>query len=309
MDPDSPCRPSASHQDFLRLEKDVETLRQRVSSLERELSAVRANEALNRHPVELHLRQKGFAVLHHGENAGVLVPPHASPAQSARFYQLLRRYSFRLFARDLLAHPRVRDPGEVARYCSSKTARGYLEKLVELGVVEAAEGGYRLIPEGLSFGPTLEWYVREIFQRELLAPALFNVRLGGTRHGGDYDVVGLVAGHLIYVEVKSSPPRGVELCAVSAFLNRLRDLQPHMAVFLVDTELRMKDKIVPLFAEALAQDGRREEEWPVERLVNETFHIGTRIYLTNSRKGIYSNLRLCLRDCFRKRHRCRAFFQ
>jgi hypothetical protein len=91
----------------------------------------------------------------------------------------------------------------------------------------------------------------------------------------------------------------VELQAVAAFLNRLRDLQPHMAIFLVDTELRMKDKIVPLFAEALGARDEPSESHPVSRLINEIFHIPHGIYLVNSRKGIYSNLRLCFRDFLR----------
>jgi hypothetical protein len=133
-----------------------------------------------------------------------------------------------------------------------------------------------------------------------MAPALFNARLRLTLHGGDYDVISTVAGHLAYVEVKSSPPRGVELPAVSAFLNRMEDLGPEVAVFLVDTELRMRDKIVPLFAEALRQMGRSSREWPITRLMNEIFHIRHTIYLINSSKGIYSNLRVCLRAFLRK---------
>jgi hypothetical protein len=125
---------------------------------------------------------------------------------------------------------------------------------------------------------------------------LFNVRLDHTRFGGDYDLITLVSGHLVYVEIKSSPPRGVEVQAVSAFLHRLEDLQPHMAVFLVDTELRMKDKIVPLFTEALASYEPRTRTASVSRLINEIFHIEHGIYLVNSRNGIYSNLRTCFRD-------------
>jgi hypothetical protein len=112
-------------------------------------------------------------------------------------------------------------------------------------------------------------------------------------------VVTIIAGRLAYIEVKSSPPRGVELPAISAFLDRFQELQPQVAVFLVDTELRMMDKMVPLFIESLL----KRQEWHggagVERLVHEIFHIGHRIYLTNSRKGIYTNLRICFRDFLR----------
>jgi hypothetical protein len=173
-----------------------------------------------------------------------------------------------------------------------------LKALADLDMVTLGrDRSYELISKLISsFGPTLEWYVSEIFRLEFMAPVLFSVRLQHTRHGGDYDVIAIVSGHLIYVEVKSSPPRGVELQAVSAFLNRLRDLQPHVAVFLVDTELRMKDKIVPLFTEALGARDQLSDPSPVSRLINEIFHIDHTIYLVNSRKGIYSNLRYCFRD-------------
>ena len=65
--------------------------------------------------------------------------------------------------------------------------------------------------------------------------------------GGDYDVLGRLDGALVYLEVKSSPPKQVYDSEVRAFLDRVEDLAPDLAVFLMDTELRMKDKLVPMF--------------------------------------------------------------
>ena len=174
--------------------------------------------------------------------------------------------------------------------------KSYLRTLADLGIVTLASGDYGLIRQVPSFGPTLEWFVYEIFRREFLAPALFNVRLQNTKYGGDYDVISSIAGRLVYVEVKSSPPRGVEQQAVSAFLGRLQDLEPHLAILFIDTELRMRDKLVPLLAEGLREEGRDGPEWAVARLVDEIFHVRHTIYIINSRKGVYSNLRTCIRD-------------
>lgn len=286
-----------------RLEKEVEGLKTRVLELSEEVAELRRDRLLHKHPVEAFLWQRGLPVLAHGESVRLLLPARATLEQRERFYNLLRRYSFRLFLRDLLQFPQGDPLKGLNRYCSVKTVRSYLKSLSELGIVELRQdAGYRLIPGHIvSFGPTLEWFVSEVFQREFLAPTLFNVRLDQTHFGGDYDVIALLAGYLVYVEVKSSPPRGVEQPAVSAFLNRLGDLQPHLAVFLVDTELRMKDKIVLLFAEGLARGTRgTEKERPVVRLKEEIFHVGHGIYLINSRKGIYSNLRVCFRDFLRR---------
>jgi hypothetical protein len=285
------------------LEKEIAALKTLASRLSEEVAQLRHELRLQKHPVEAFLSQRGLPVMAHGERGQLLLPPNATLEQKERFYDLLKRYSFRLFLRDLIQFPQGADFSVLSRYCSSKTVRSYLGSLSELGIAEFHEDkSYRLIPSRItSFGLTLEWFVSELFQREFLSPSLFNVRLEQTRYGGDYDVIALLAGYLVYVEVKSSPPRGVEQPAVSAFLNRLEDLQPHLAIFLVDTELRMKDKIALLFAEALQRKvAENEPHRPVVRLVDEIFHIGHGIYLINSRKGIYSNIRLCFRDFLRR---------
>lgn len=285
-----------------RLEEEVGRLRKMLSALRNDLSRLEANSLSARHPVEAVLAQRGCPVLSHGDPTRLLFPPNFSADRLDGFYELMRRYSFRLFLRELIQFPSGADLGSVSRYCSIRTARSYLARLSELGIVRTDSGGgyERIPPQVISFGPTLEWYVCEIFRREFLAPALSCVHLQTTRYGGDYDVIALLDRHLICVEVKSSPPRGVELSAVSAFLNRLRDLQPHLTIFLVDTQLRMKDKIVPMFEEAIATVGGGDQgKAPVLRLVNEIFHVGHALYIMNSRKGIYTNLRVCVQDHLR----------
>lgn len=280
---------------------ELELLKARVKRLEEEIAQFREEQKNKKHPVEALLGQHGLPVLTHGDQSRILLPPSASPSDRHHFYRLMRRYSFRLFLRDLINYPEGTDLTILTRYCSTKTVRSYLDTLSKLGIVSwDRTGNYRLIPHHItSFGPTLEWYVAEIFEREFLAPALHGVRLRQTECGGDYDVIGLMRGFLTYVEVKSSPPRGVEFPAISAFLERIRDLRPQVAVFLVDTELRMKDKMVPLFAEGLGRYGKNTRKYQVDRLVDELFHIHHAIYVINSRKGIYSNLRICFRDHLR----------
>jgi hypothetical protein len=287
-----------------KLEEEVRALRAKVAELRDELACIKKNVLASRHPVEVYLAQRGFPVRSHGDPGRVLFPPSTSADCLDELYELMRRYSFRLFLRDLIQTPRGMDGAALSRYCSPRTARSYLASLLELGIVRTDHaGGYELIPQHvISFGPTLEWYVSEIFQREFLAPTLSSVRLQNTQHGGDYDVIALLNRHLVYVEVKSSPPRGVEQSAVAAFLNRLRDLRPHVAIFLVDTQLRMKDKIVPMFEELIGTSRRETKgETAVHRLVKELFQVDHALYLANSRKGIYSNLKVCLQDFFRLR--------
>ena len=166
-------------------------------------------------------------------------------------------------------------------------------------VLQVDEALYRLAKRPIrSFGTTLEWLIAEVFTREFGADVLWGIRFSGTPHGGDYDVVAAMEGILVYVEIKSSPPKHVEQGEITSFLKRVRDLLPHLAIFFEDTELRMKDKIVPMFeAELGAPDplaGTSGE--PVERLERELFHVGHRIFIINAKRDLLTNLRRCFRD-------------
>ena len=275
------------------LERRIIELGERIDALERSVEALCS---LTKHPVEKLLWQMGFPVISHGGATQLVFAPGIIDSSLSRFYRLMKRYSFRLFMRDLIQIPEGSGFDALTHYCSPGAVRSYMETLAGLGIVSFADNGFRLIRKVPSFGRTLEWYVCEILRREFLAPALFNVKLENTRLGGDYDVISVVAGCLLYVEVKSSPPRGVEHQAVEAFLERIRDLGPSMSVLLVDTELRMSDKLVPLLARGLEREEKNGPDWAIENLVNEIFHVNHSIYVTNSRKGLYSNLRTCFRD-------------
>ncbi len=283
-----------------RLEEEVRQLQERLSDLTEAVRDLKAVAFAGAHPVEALLAQRGYSVRAHSDSTRLLLPPNISHDGRDSFYKLLRRYSFRLFLRELIQFPCGPDVSGVSRYCSPRTARSYLTALSLLGIARMdAGGGYELIPRHvISFGPSLEWYVCEVLRREFLAPALSSVRLHATREGGDYDVVALLDRRLVYVEVKSSPPRGIEKSAMSAFLKRVGELRPDVAIFLVDTHLRMKDKIVPMLEEAMAAAPAKgtPDDRAVRRLVNEIFHVEHTLYVANSRNGIYSNLRACVHD-------------
>ncbi len=60
-----------------------------------------------------------------------------------------------------------------------------------------------------------------------------------------------------------------------------------MAVFLMDTELRMKDKIVPMFEKELAL--RFAVPPQVLRMERELFQINDRIFIINAKESILQN--------------------
>lgn len=285
---------------------DVKELRKALSALQEEVKGFR--ETLARFEQEMYarggglqrtLKARGLQIHRHDPDDDLIFSPEASPQERTSLYELLKHYSFRLFLRDAIKAQDAFRAEELVRYCSLKAAQRYCASLCALNVSEAiGEGAFRLANRSLySFGPTLEWFIAQMFQREFAAQARYGVRFKETPSGGDYDVIALWEGRLVYVEIKSSPPRGIERGEIGSFLARVADLLPDIAVLFNDTQLRMKDKIVLMFEEELAERyGTGSDRFPVKRLVDELFHINHRIYIVNSKRDVVANFTLCLRD-------------
>jgi hypothetical protein len=228
---------------------------------------------------------RGLRILRHDSGDDLLLP---RGEYLDRFFGLLGRYSYRLFLRDAIKHPGGFGPRDLAIYASLAATEDYVAGGVAMGIIVEENGGlYRLARRLRSFGPTLEWYVAEVFRREFASEAMAGVAMKGGRAPGDYDLLARPDGRLLYVEVKSSPPKQVEAGAVRAYLERVDELRPDIAVFFMDTELRMKDKIVPMFEDALGGLGARAAR--IDRVHEEIFRWGERMFIMNAKGGVVAN--------------------
>ena len=275
------------------IREDLRSLQKELSALRQEVRELRLGMKKGLTSMEEVLRRRGISLARSNPADDLLFPSRLSSQMLQRLYDLLKKYSFRLFLRDVITHRDDLTQKSLTRFCSPETAREYLGFLSKARIVRpGGRGRYRLVKNLHSFGPTLEWFVAQVFQREFHSPALWGVRLLDMAPGGDYDVLTLVEVDLLYVEVKSSPPKHIEQPEIAAFLDRVDELIPNASLFFVDTELRMKDKIVVLFEEELRQRGRANHP---RRLVDELFLCDERIFLVNSRPGLVSSLSRCLR--------------
>ncbi len=249
-------------------------------------------------PVGRALRQRGLSIAESGNEKRTFLPWLSGPRSRETFYGLLQSYSFRLFLRDILA---LRDrfrPERLGPFFTPESAEAMADEAERLGLIRRGrDGTIRLLAGGVTdFGDTFEWYVAETLRRDFGADALWGVKLAGLPCGGDFDVLALASGRLLYLEAKTSPPKHIELSDISAFLDRVGTLSPDFAVVLVDTHLRMKDKLVPLLSEALRMAG--EEDCGLTRIERETFSWNGRIFVTNAKRDVGGNLGLCLRSYF-----------
>jgi len=273
------------------VQRRIEELTADVRALRGHLAAAPAMELAHA------LRRRGLTGSKVAHDGG-MVP--ASPAAQQEFYELLRHYSFRLFLRDVIKHGERFVLTDLLRYCSSASADRYLRWLLRQRLVSQQRGRFRLTGKVASFGPTLEWFVAEVLQREFGIPAAWNVRFDDIPGGGDFDVIGCQEGVCVYIETKSSPPRNIDAGQVRAFLDRLETLRPHVALFVNDTQLRMGDKIAGLFADELRRRlGRTAGRRRVERLDGEVFSIGTDLFIANSDPDLVGNIGNCLTRYFR----------
>jgi hypothetical protein len=222
------------------------------------------------------------------------------PASEHRdnFFELMKRYSFRLFLRDVIKHQDGFTVHDVAKYATRDVTHEYINYLLSAGLVDEENGKYRLPKHMKSFGATLEWFMAELINREFQTEALWGLRFRGRPVGGDYDLIARLDCSLLYMEIKSSPPRQVYLSEVVAFLDRVEDLSPALAVFFMDTELRMKDKLVPMFEEVLA--ARYKSPPPVVRMEKELFHIQDKMFIINAKDTVAGNLRAVLGWYYRR---------
>ena len=242
------------------------------------------------------LRRRGFTIYKKEPANDLLLP---SKTYLDDYYRMFHKYSFRLFLRDVIKHQDVFALDHVIRYSTPSVTRRYLDYLQSVKLVKKADQGFVLAKGPIrSFGETLEWYVAEVLKREFGAEAVWGVKFKRPRVGGDYDVLAQIDNALFYIEVKSSPPKQVYDSEIAAFLDRVADLAPTIAVFLMDTELRMADKIVPLFEAELAR--RSAYPAPITRLERELFHIQDRIFIVNAKESILRNIEKIVNRYYQK---------
>jgi hypothetical protein len=284
--------------------REIERLGRELEALRHELMALRKNLPVDI-PIRGILKERGLKVYRQNPAEKLLLPPGISPAMKTRFYELLKRYSFRLFLRDMTKKSQGFQIGDLIRYVSPEVADHYIQFLLSVGSIqEMGRGKFRIRNSSItSFGPTLEWFVAEMFKREFASPAIYGVHFKNTKSGGDFDVIARWGRRLVYVEVKSSPPKGIELTEVRAFFSRIDDLIPDVALFFNDTQLRMKDKLVVLFQEEIENryGPQADQTHPVMRLMDELFHIHHRIFIVNARKDVVLNFGTCLNHFLRER--------
>lgn len=213
--------------------------------------------------------------------------------RAERLAERLSHYAFRLFLRGAILAGGPFRPADATRYLAGPQAARMAADLVRLGLAApAGRGRVRLVQPAANFGGTLEWWVGRELGRRLHAEVVTGVRSGAPGVGGDLDVVLALEGKLVYVELKSSPPKHVSREELRAFVARVQALRPHLAVLAVDTALRLADKVLPDLVRVLPGAA------PM-KLQRENYRLLPHVYAVNARQDLVENVCLAVADGLR----------
>lgn len=224
-------------------------------------------------------------------------PPDVAGDTADRLAERLGHYAFRLFLRGAIRRADGFAPEEATTYVTPAQARAFAETLVALGLaVTTGRERYRLVRAADSFGGTLEWYIGHELRRWLGFDVATGVKFHARGVGGDLDVVAAAEGRLVYLEVKSSPPKHISDSEVTAFLDRVQLVRPDLALFVVDTALRLADKVVPMLTSAIA--GRTGGATATRRITHELWALGPQLFAVNSKPDLMTNIGRAIAEGF-----------
>ena len=265
------------------MHNEIKLLKSEIKRLGKALSKVSPS-------LDILLKRRGFKVYKKEPSEDLLLP---EKKYMNIFYEKLKKYSFRLFLRDVIKHQNFFTIDKVARYATKEITSQYIDFLLKANLTESTAKGYRLKKRPIkSFGETLEWFIARLIEKEFESETIWGVKFKRPKVGGDYDLIAKIDSSILYIEIKSSPPKQIYDKEIAAFLNRVEDLSPEVSIFFMDTELRMKDKIVPMFEAELQRHYKKSVS--IERIVKELFHINKKIFIINSKDSITANIRTVL---------------
>lgn len=253
------------------------------------------------------ISQRGLRYAGDSPLDNVLLPYPLSDDACEEYLRFLKRYSFRLLLRDVIKFRTGFRAEDLLHYCSPRKASRYVAYLLRAGVICRGEGNtFCLRNQAVySFGDTLEWYVAQLFAREFAGTVAWDLKVYDLPAGGDFDVVALLGGLLVYVETKSSPPKNIHQPVVEAFFARIEALAPDVAIFLVDTHLRLADKINKMVRYEFRRRGGGQGAIALSCLRRGVYAAASGLFIINSKPDLALNLRLCLRHFWAQRARQR----
>ena len=156
-----------------------------------------------------------------------------------RFYKNFKSFSYRQILKLIYDSEIGIDASEIRSKLSSLTQdrlKSLLSQLTEdkCIVKDDTDTKYKRASDN-NYARTFEWFICEVFKRELKGIASSGVKILKLRCGGDFDVIARLEDLLVYIECKSGSVFNVSKDDISNFLERYGELAPSFAILIIDT--------------------------------------------------------------------------
>lgn len=254
------------------------------------------------------LKRRGFIFSGHGAMNRLVLPKDMSKLNLDKYYEYMGRRTFRNILKNIIAKRENISRTNYLGTCSDAKLSEYFDFLCSIGVVHLDNHSslYSLAITANDFGPTLEWYIAELFKRELASTSDWGVRIRDVKPGGDFDVMARVESALVWVEAKSSRPENISESDIKHFLQRDQNLDPNISIFFVDTRddlsglIQNFEKIITPVVDSKRYASDPSYHLKIKKLTDfgDIYYLLRRIYIINSQPNILANLRNCLRHYF-----------
>ena len=246
--------------------------------------------------IENTLKRRGYEYAGPGSEDSLVFPKDMSSKNIDMLFKHMDSRTFRNILKDVAVRKQNILQDNYKSDCGSAKLSDYFNFLHSTRIIKYDDNSacYYLATKADNFGPSLEWYVSELFKRELSSTADWGVKVEGFKPGGDFDVLARVEATLVYVETKSTRPQDISEKEIRNFLQRDQNLEPNMSIFLVDT----RDNLA-----SLVQDFERiitPKKYDIRQLPDfgGIYYLLRRIFIINSEPSILAKLRHCLRYFF-----------
>lgn len=247
--------------------------------------------------LKVYLWRRGFQISEYCPYERVILPKERSLIEE--YFDFLSHYRFRRLLSDLIhSHNNgLIDLEKLSLRWVLEEVQEYWDFLIRSRIIEKINFDYYFSYPSLdNFGETLEWYVSELLIKEFEVPSLWGIKIKEIKGGGDFDILAILEGNLMYVECKTSPPNNIRLKEMWEFLRRREELGPKITLLFIDTTLKIERNIIDNIKLLLDKRFSKNMENIMFKLKEGIYSFNKSLYIMQSKGDLVRNLQIIFKD-------------
>lgn len=247
--------------------------------------------------LEIFLWRRGFQIREYCPYERVVLPKEISLIKE--YLNLLGHYRFRRLLSDIIHSHKdgFIDLERILLRWNLEEISEYWEFLLRSKIIEDMNSRYYFsYPYLDNFGETLEWYLSELLTNDFGIPCLWGIKIKEIKGGGDFDILAILEGNLMYVECKTSPPNNIRLKELWEFLRRREELRSKITILFVDTTLKIERNIIDNIKLLLDKRFSKNTENVILKLKEGIYSCSKGLYIMQSKGDLIRNLQIIFKD-------------